>query len=417
MVVEPLPTTARLGTEAVDLDLGGDVLRQNAMRGLCADWARRPPFRVVNHGMSHLVVGRYRDVVEVYQNPDRFTVELPGGEGYERFDFFNGLNTFAQIDGDDHDRVRRAFTPAFGALGVARMSAAIAPIVAAMLDRIEARGPRFDAINDFATDLVVRILLEGVLGLDPLQRAAFVRMHAAFSLVADLAPGSPRPPTYLAAQDGVLAVIAQLIADRRTRPQADELISSIVQSMDETGSPTMIEVIGNIFAILGAGQGTTASATAAMLRNLARRRDQWRAIVADPGLVRQAVEESLRFQGPGYFSFGRFATADGELAGTPYEAGMPVLVSQQAANYDPTVFADPLAFDIHRKRGAFLTFGNGPHFCLGNRLARRIMEEVLTQVSTRFPDLALQKPDFEPVYGGMWGELRPLSVPMTLDGT
>jgi cytochrome P450 len=76
------------------------------------------------------------------------------------------------------------------------------------------------------------------------------------------------------------------------------------------------------------------------------------------------------------------------------------------------VFADPLRFDIHRKPKRIMTFGAGPHHCLGNLLGRLTLTTAIGRLLARFPRARLADPDFQPVYGGAVGELRLKSLPM-----
>ena len=83
-------------------------------------------------------------------------------------------------------------------------------------------------------------------------------------------------------------------------------------------------------------------------------------------------------------------------------------------NYDPDVFPDPLRFDIHRKPKRILSFGAGPHHCIGNILGRTTITIAIRRLLARFPKAHLIDPDFTPVYGGAVGELRLQSLPMRI---
>ena len=396
----------------VDLDLGGDKMRQGALRGILAQWGSNAPFYVVNNGLPQVVVGRYADVKEVLSDRERFTVKPPRVKGYERFDYFNGADSIAQMDGAEHDRVRSTMSPSFTPRFLARVEDKVRVIIDKMLDEVEARGGKFDAMKDFADHLVVRIVLDGLLGLSPEQLAALVRMHEAFELVIGIPPGGTYPQEYMDAQQAAYQVIAEMVAERRAHPRELDFVSGMINAQKESGVINDVEMVSNIFAIVGAGQGTTSTATGAMLMNLCRHRDQFEQIIADRALIPQAVEECLRYQGSGYFTFPRFALHDCEVGGTKILEGMPLNVSMTAANYDPTEYPEPLKFDIHRNPRNIMTFGTGSHHCLGNRLARQVLIMVLGKICDRFPNLRLQAPDFVPHYGGMYGELKPESIPM-----
>lgn len=93
---------------------------------------------------------------------------------------------------------------------------------------------------------------------------------------------------------------------------------------------------------------------------------------------------------------------------------MVVRPSPQAANYDPDVFDDPLRFDIHRHPKRILTFGAGPHHCVGNHLGRTAIVIAIARLLARFPKARLADPDFVPTYGGAVGELRIRHLPMRI---
>ena len=103
-----------------------------------------------------------------------------------------------------------------------------------------------------------------------------------------------------------------------------------------------------------------------------------------------------------------------DVGGTRIFKGMVVRPSPLAPNYDPDVFPDPLRFDIHRKPKRILSFGAGPHHCIGNILGRTTITIAITRLLARFPDAKLADPNFVPVYGGAVGELRLQGLPMTI---
>src|SRR5215510_8895543 len=84
-------------SNCVDIDLGGPEFKANARRHL-AEWARRPPFYVLDNGPPQVVVGRYADVTEVFTDAERFSSEVPRGPGFEQFDRFMGGQFMTQMD-------------------------------------------------------------------------------------------------------------------------------------------------------------------------------------------------------------------------------------------------------------------------------------------------------------------------------
>ena len=132
------------------------------------------------------------------------------------------------------------------------------------------------------------------------------------------------------------------------------------------------------------GAETTRSAIAGGLERLSNDQKQYDALVDDPSLIPNAVEEILRWVCP-FVNMYRTATRDYELHGKVIKEGQQVGVTYPAANRDPRYFKDPHTFNIFRdfsQEAKHLSFGLGPHFCLGSSLARmeiRLSLEEMTQ--------------------------------------
>ena len=105
---------------------------------------------------------------------------------------------------------------------------------------------------------------------------------------------------------------------------------------------------------------------------------------------------------------------DAEVGGTRIAKGTVVRPSPLAPNYDPDVFPDPTRFDIHRQPKRILSFGAGPHHCIGNILGRTTITIAIQRLLARFPNARLADPDFVPLYGGAVGELRLQSLPLMI---
>jgi len=131
-------------------------------------------------------------------------------------------------------------------------------------------------------------------------------------------------------------------------------------------------------------------------------RESWEALCADPTLIPGAVEEVLRYDSS-VIHWRRRTTRPVELSGVELPEGADVLVSIGAANRDPEVFADPDRFDIRRREASeHLSFGNGPHYCLGAPLARLEARVVLEELTAALPSLRLapdQAYTFHPIIG------------------
>ena len=392
--------------------LGSETLRQNALDGLVASWGSRRPFYIRQNGILSLMCGRARDIREVYLDPERFSVVPPKRPGYEMFDMFGGLESVLQMDGPRHSRVRRLMNPSFTPESLRNMAADIDRIVDEKLDRIEANGPQFDAVGDFAADLVQRIMLEGSFRLTSAHCDAFSMMLAEMGKLPSYTAGEPIPQSFYDAGAAVREVIDDIIRLRRDDPGGD-LISHLIAAREEGDKLSDAELFGQINSIATAGIGTTANTLAGALMLLARNRDALEAVRQDPAQLDGAIGECLRWHGPGIVAFVRFCTRDTEIGGTRIPADMPVYVSAQAAGFDPEEVSDPFRFDITRDNRRTLVFGTGPHHCIGQRLARQILRSALGRFIARFPDYRLVDVEFRPHYHGLTGELSPTSIPMT----
>jgi cytochrome P450 len=171
--------------------------------------------------------------------------------------------------------------------------------------------------------------------------------------------------------------------DWREANPADDLMSLLLRSEldDGTGTRrlTRDEVLLYVSMIAGAGSDTTSRLMEWTVKLLAEHPDQRRELAADRSLIPNAIEEVLRAEPPSY-AFGRYVTADVEFHGETVPAGSVLAVMPGSANHDERAFADPESFDIHRDLTRIMSFGFGPHLCIGANLARvegRILLEEL----------------------------------------
>jgi cytochrome P450 len=140
------------------------------------------------------------------------------------------------------------------------------------------------------------------------------------------------------------------------------------------------------------GHETTANMIALGTLSLLTNPDQKDALVADPSLVRNTVEEMLRFHTIVHYNGPRVALEDVEVGGTLIKKGEGVLALITAANRDPKAFADPDKFDIHRPALHHVAFSYGVHQCLGQPLARAELQIVFSTLFQRLPTLRLAVP-------------------------
>lgn len=287
---------------------------------------------------------------------------------------------------ESHRRMRRLLTPAFSAKRMNALRGRIGERVEAILDGL--RTPPVDLHAVLSMPLPVMVICE-LLGAPyqdyPLFRDWSDRM-AAFTDAA----------SSHAAQREFREYTADLLEAKRRDP-GEDVFSDLANAADGRALP--VDESANLAAgLLFAGHETTMTridlGTLLFLRNPRQRE----ALRADPALVRGAVDEILRMStggGRGNGGVVRYAASDIGVDSTTIGTGDAVLLAYGAANRDPAAFDRPDEFDITRAPNPHLGFGHGPHFCIGNSLARIELHEVFGRLFQRFPTLRLAVPDDE----------------------
>ena len=184
------------------------------------------------------------------------------------------------------------------------------------------------------------------------------------------------------------------LAEYRRRHPGEDVVSTLLATADEEGAITTAEFETMFFLFAVAGNETLRNGIPGGMLALLENPGQLQKLLSEPHLPPSAIEEMLRFAPP-VIHFRRTATDNVELDGVNIRAGEKVVVYHAAANRDPKIFNDPDNFDIERSPNEHLTFGAGPHFCLGAHLARSQMIAIFEQVLTRLPGIALNgKPEY-----------------------
>jgi cytochrome P450 len=184
-------------------------------------------------------------------------------------------------------------------------------------------------------------------------------------------------------------IYAEYIDWRADHP-SDDLMTALLNAEfeDETGTRrrlTRAEVLTYTHVLAGAGNETTGRLIGWLGKVLGDHPDQRRKIVADPSLIPNTIEETLRFEPTGPH-VARYVARDAEYYGTTVPAGSAMLLLVGSANRDERRYDDPDVFDVERDNSQHLTFGYGLHFCLGAALARLEGRVALDEVLKRFPD-------------------------------
>jgi cytochrome P450 len=211
--------------------------------------------------------------------------------------------------------------------------------------------------------------------------------HARVVTDAGGRPVNPRSPAQLADMFGY----ADELAAHKRRHPADDVLTALVQAEVDGERLTGPELQMFFFLLVVAGNDTVRSALPGAVLTLLAHPAEHARLRADPGLLPTAVEELLRLHPP-VLTFRRTATRDLELGGARIAAGDKVVVYHCSANADERAFADPGRCDLTRTPNDHLSFGQGPHLCLGAAFARLQMRAFLTA----FLALPVPEPDGAP---------------------
>jgi cytochrome P450 len=367
--------------EAFDDALAGDA--RDPYPELALARAAHPVQRVEmpdmprDEALPAFFVYRYDDVLEVLRDGERFSsahiTEFIMGEVMGRY-------ILVGMDDPGHRRYRALVSTAFRRGALARWEAElIEPVADRLIDRFVGRG-RAELVREFTFPYPTKVTA-GLLGLPGEDYQQFQRWSTAILSV------HRKRDQAIAASAEVEQYLAGILSERRREPRED-LISDLAQAELDGERLTEEEIFSFLRLLLPAGVETTYRSTGNLLFSLLSRPAQLDAVRADRSLVGQAVEEALRFETPLLYAT-RLAVRDTVLSGVPIPAGSTLILMLAAANRDQARWPDADRFDIFRDPKVHISFGQGPHICLGMHLARAEMRVALNLLLDRLPDLRL----------------------------
>jgi cytochrome P450 len=187
-----------------------------------------------------------------------------------------------------------------------------------------------------------------------------------------------------AAGGALVGYMAELVGRKRRAP-GEDLLSDLLTAEDGGLGEDSIAFIGA--ALLFAGHETTVARIDIGALLLMAHPDQCDLLRRDPDVVPRAVEEILRVAAPAGVGVPRYAKADIDIGGITIRSGDAVLLTGASANRDPEAFEGPHRFDVGRDPNPHLSFGYGPHYCIGAGLARVELREVFAALPARFPSM------------------------------
>ncbi|MEV6699543.1 cytochrome P450 [Streptomyces sp. NPDC051453] len=339
-------------------------------------------------GDAAVLLTRYADVRTALADP-RLTREGLARADAARITAGDAEGIFSSpmakaLNDEGHERWRRMVGKWFTAKRMAALKPRMEEMADQLVDVMIEHGGPVDVVSHLAFPLPVYVICT-MLGVPESDREHFKAWSDTFLNMTKYT----REETDAAHRD-FADYMSGLIAGKRDAP-GDDLLSQLLNAADADGEPmSEAGLVATGQALLLAGHETTAGFIAMMTAHLLSDRARWERLVEGRSLIRSAVEEVLRFD-PNGSGFGmlRYAHEDIELSGGTVPRGTTVVCSMAAANRDENAWENPGVMDVGRSPNPHLTFGVGPHSCLGQPLARTELQAVLAVLLRRLPQLRL----------------------------
>lgn len=350
-------------------------------------WIRnnRPVFQ---DGRGLWMLSKLEDIRWAERQPALFSNAIIGSRP-------NGAPQPSMIDADDpeHARQRRIVARGFTPRQMAAYESHVVAVARQLVDAVADAGS-CDIVADIAKPLPMTLIGE-MLG------APESDYHRLQTWSDRMIAGSDGPENITedvmnAALD-YYSYISEVIEQRKSQP-GDDLVSKFVTA-SEDGDEVLDDahVIGNALLLLVGGNETTRNVIAGGIEALIRRPEQLRYAGASEENLERTVEEALRWVTP-IINMNRVTTQDVTVRGVVIPAGSQVLMHYLSANRDEEIFERPDEFDASRYPNPHISFGWGPHLCLGANLARLELRSAYREILSRLQDLRFADENYEPQY-------------------
>jgi cytochrome P450 len=352
------------------------------------------------------LVSRFEDIQTIQRDPITYSVQHGYSEQYAK-GFAAEFKTILERDGGGffpdaimsdppyHTHIRKLMEKAFTAHRVRQLEPGITAIIADVIEQMAAQGSA-DAVNDFAVPVTTRVICEQ-LGLDAYNADKIQRWSHAVTQQIGRMQDREQMLEHAAQICELQNYLIEVIRAREAEPRED-MISDLVHARTddaEQAALTFPEVVSLVRALLIAGNETTATAMANLFLILATQPDVARLLqesADDDRLLSRFVEELLRIEPP-VRGLSRMTTKDVELGGKTLPKGAHLLLMYASANDDESEFACPRDFDMTRGNlGRHVSFGGGPHRCVGLALARMEIRVAAREIVRRLDGIELAIP-------------------------
>ena len=355
--------------------------------------AYRKQYPVVLHETGGYFVLRFADVDRLSKD-SRFRPsgtsfpEMQGFSSGTMFDAFDhGMLT---ADGDVHRRRRAPFSRLFAARAITEMRPSIRRTAENLIEGWYGDG-EVNFFDEFAAKMPARVIAD-LLGLPREDIPEFTLLVYEVTKVFSLGLSPGEIVEIERAGQQLREYVDKVLNERRRSPRGD-FLSAFLAAAIEGGEMSPEEMLYQIFQLVVGGTDTTRVAIVMQVALLLQHRDQWDEVCRDPDRVSGAVAEAMRFE-PSVGAVARVTSEDVDVGGTVIPAGQLVTLSTMSAMRDEMTYDRPDTFDIHRTNQPRLhpIFGYGAHRCIGEAIARAELEESLSAITARIPQLKLDVP-------------------------
>lgn len=376
----------------VDFDVYNPALASpvDVMQEKVAELAAKGPVVYSTAHGGHWIVTHYKEIHEILTDPDTFSSYPNNLVTPADFGRFIPL----ELDPPEHTAYRHALQPLFSPQRMKRLTDQIRKVVNDLIDEFAPSG-QAEFISQFAHELPARVFL--ALMDWPLEDAPMFTEATDAVLFGKPGGDGTQEENDQAIMMAAMTIAGHfhgVIADRRANPGDDatsKLIHTEVDLPDGKRLLTDEELFRMFFLLLMGGLHTVQGSLAWSVVHFTNNPDRRAAIIADPSLIPAAVEEILRIEAA--VVPGRRATRDVELGGVHIAKDDQLILMLCSANRDPAQFDEPGSFTIARHPNRHLSFGAGPHRCLGSHLGRVELVVALEELHRRIPDYQLVPSD------------------------
>ena len=295
-------------------------------------------------------------------------------------------NNLFFLDRKNHLRLRKLALPAFSPRIMEKMKERFTILVKERFDEIGSP----ESFN-FAAEIAEIVPTQAIASLVGIPREKFPIFDSlAYGVVRGINPmltPEERKDAIKGVPEG-LDLLNELINERRANP-GDDFLSTLILAEDEGSKLTNLEMCALVGAVLGAGSDTAVDLHSYLIKNLLQHPDQFTALKENESLVQGAISETLRYESSGKTGLARYASEDMEIQGHNIQKGQMVQLITSTAGMDTSIYDNPDQFNIARSHDKGISFGQGPHYCIGVTLVRSQTEVMLKELFKRFPKLSL----------------------------